>query len=612
MARSWLTIRSDVDLPKRSSEVGVIRRMFLDPTASHLLITTALAENFYLHTQSRQPRPLARLKGVAIESVAWNLSRPTASTREILVGASDGTVYEVYIEPSTEFFRREEKYLKTVYKISDGPVTGLWVGLSPGAPNHRRILLSSHRTLSHLVGRLDRPGHDRGAPSFANIFEAETPVVYDLPRSSGSTPSALVLSPDEQDVNLSENASPERVFAWLSSQGIFHGPLQPVGGDSDLGNQVFSESRLFSRSQIPASATLSGRRKADQYPSEPISAIALSRWHILILVEGRVVAVNRLNEQIVYDQSVVEIGQTVVGLVADQKKGTLWLITAQEIFEIVVNNEDQDVWRIMLKRGEFDAALNYARTPGQKDAVATAYGDSLVSRSRYMDAAGVYGRSSKPLEQVALAFIDHQEQDALRKYLLAKLSAFKKSLIMQRIMVASWLVEIFMSKLDGLDDTIATNAEVSENTTTGASKEEMSAVRTEFQEFVSKYKADLDQKTTYDIISSHGREEELLYYAMVVQDYNFVLGYWIQRERWSESLATLKKQTDPDTFYKYSSVLMSHVPNELVDVLMRQSNIEPKKLIPALLNYDDASDVPLAQVRRGNDVRACIDLTGKG
>jgi hypothetical protein len=109
--RTWTAayISQDIDLPKKPSEVGVIRRLFLDPSASHLIITTTLAENYYLHTQSRTPKALSRLKGVVIESISWNPSQPTASTREILVGASDGNVYEVYIEPSSEFYRREER-----------------------------------------------------------------------------------------------------------------------------------------------------------------------------------------------------------------------------------------------------------------------------------------------------------------------------------------------------------------------------------------------------------------------------------------------------------------------------------------------------------------------
>src|ERR1700743_1898418 len=100
--------------------------MFLDPSASHLIISTTLGENFYLHSQSKHPKALSRLKGVSIESIAWNLSQPTASTLEILVGATDGDVYEIYIEPASEFYRREERSCSHVWKIPDGAVTALW------------------------------------------------------------------------------------------------------------------------------------------------------------------------------------------------------------------------------------------------------------------------------------------------------------------------------------------------------------------------------------------------------------------------------------------------------------------------------------------------------
>lgn len=570
--------------------------MFLDPTASHLLISTTLGENIYLHSQSRQPRLLSRLKGVSIESVAWNPSRPTASTREILVGALDGSIYEVFIEPSTEFYRRDEKYLKIVYKIPDGPVMGLWVGLGPGGLDHRMILVASHARLLSFTGRVGRAGQDGTSPTFARLFDSETPAVHELPRLSSSAPSSLVLSPDGPDHPPTDPGSSERAFAWLSSQGVFHGSLHPSRTDLDLSQRILAESRFFPRSQIPASEASRSVRKAGPPPLEPIAAIALTPWHILNLVEGRVVAVNRLDDSIVHDQLVLGSGQSVVSFISDRRKGTFWLVTAQEILEIVVNNEDRGIWRIMLKRKDFDTALRYAQTPAQKEAVAVAYGDHLIEESRYMAAAVMYAQSSKAFEQVAMAFIDHREQDALRRYLLGKLSTLKKSLRMQRTMVASWLVELFMSKLDGLDDTITTDAELSEDTDLAQSRKELVHMQEYFQEFVVKHKADLDQRTTYDIISSHGREEELLYYATLVQDYDYVLTYWVQREQWTKSLAVLKKQTEPQLFYKYSSVQMLHTPNELVDILMRQANIEPRSLIPALLNYSQECNVPLNQV----------------
>ncbi|KAK3357673.1 Pep3/Vps18/deep orange family-domain-containing protein [Lasiosphaeria hispida] len=582
----------DIDLPKKPSEVGVIRRMFLDPTASHLIVCTALGENYYLHSQSRQPRPLARLRGVAIESIAWNPALPTASTREILIGASDGNVYEGYIETSTEFYRKEDKYLKLLQKLPDGPVTGLWADILPGRADMRRVIVSTQSRLFHWVGKVGR-GHDGSASIYSKLFEAEQPVIHELSRSSATAASALAISPDAPDVSkFKEDTPPERAFAWLSPHGVYHGKLLVEPATSDLGTKVFADSKLVPRSQLASPETATGRRQAS---TEYIDAIALTQWHVICLVGGRIVAANQLTGATVYDQVILDHGLKAIGLCVDIQKNTFWLFTSSEIFEIVVRDEDRDIWKIMLKLQKFDQALQHAHTPAQRDAIAIASGDHLVGKSHYGEAAGVYGKSSKPFEEVALCFIDNNQPDALRKYLLTKLTTFKKSSVMQRIMIASWLVEIFMAKLNSLDDTIITGAELSETLNPTQTKEQLDTVRGEYHDFINKHKSDLDRKTVYDVISSHGREEELLFYANAVNDYNFVLSYWVQRERWSEALNVLKRQTDADIFYRYSSVLMTHAAAELVDILMRQSNLKPRNLIPALLEYERNFKGALAQ-----------------
>ncbi|KAH0289229.1 hypothetical protein M436DRAFT_48175 [Aureobasidium namibiae CBS 147.97] len=584
----------DIDLPKKPSEIGLIRRLFLDPSASHLVISTTQGENYYLHTQSRTPKPLARLKGVQIESIAWNPSQPTASTREILVGASDGNIYETYIEPSAEFYRREEKYLKTLYSVQDGPVVGISVDISSDV---RSVLVATSTRLLLFVGKGGR--QDSGS-IYPRLLERETPVVHHL-EDATSGPSTLVTITEPADASLSESAQ-ENVFAWLNSMGVLHGDFDALVQTAET--SPFAAAKLLPKSVIPPSQTSGGRSK----PSlEPISSISLTQFHILHLVEGRVVAINRLDGSLVYDQLVLEPGNAPLGLYADHKKNTYWLFTQREIFEVVVTDEARDVWRIMLRNEQFDAASRYARTAAQKDAVATASGDHLVSRRRFSEAAAVYGRSTKPFEEVALTFIDQGEQDALRKYLLTKLSVLKRSSTMQRIMVASWLVELFMAKLNLLDDTISAKAEISEAAPIANVQEDLPSMRREFQEFVTKYKTDLDRKTTYELISSHGREEELLYFANVIDDYNYVLSYWVQRERWQEAMSVLKKQTAPEIFYQYSSVLMTHVAVELVEVMMRQNNLEANKLIPALLNYNKTADVSLNQNQAVRYLQFCIN-----
>ncbi|KAL2138929.1 hypothetical protein VTI28DRAFT_6038 [Corynascus sepedonium] len=599
----------DIDLPKKPSETGVIRRMFLDPTASHLLICTAHGENYYLHSQSRQPRPLARLRGVAVESVAWSPALPTSSTREILIGAADGNIYEAFIETSTEFYRKEDKYVKLLHKLPDGPITGLWADCLSGRPGSggagskhhhpqqqqqdvRRVVVATQSRLLHFVGRVGK-GHDGSASIYSRLFEGEQPVVHELSKASAAAASMLVVSPDVQEAPRfrGDDEVPERAFAWLSSHGVYHGKLLVGGSSAELGNRVLAEAKLTPRAQLTSPESAARRQVSTEY----IDAIALTQWHIVCLIGTRVVVANRLTGSIVYDQIILDPGEKAVGLCVDLQKNTFWLFTPKEIFEIVPHDEDRDIWKIMLQMQQFDAALQYAHTPAQKDAVAIASGDYLVSKGQHNEAAGVYGRSSKPFEEVALTFIDNDQPDALRKYLLTKLNAYKKTSVMQRVMIAAWLVEVFMAKLNSLDDTIVTGAELSDTLNPKQTREQLDAVRSEFQDFVNKHKSDLDQRTVYDIISSHGREEELLYYANAVNDYNYVLSYWVQRERWSEALRVLKKQTDPEVFYRYSSVLMTHAATELVEVLMRQSNLNPRSLIPAMLEYDRNYKGPLAQ-----------------
>lgn len=555
--------------------------MFLDPTASHLLICTALGENYYLHSQSKQPRPLGRLRGVSIESVAWNPSLPTASTREILIGASDGNIYEAFIETSNEFYKKEVKHLKNLHKLPDGPITGLWVDNLQGKSDLRRVMISTPNRLFHLAGRINLVNDGSGSV-YTRLFESEQPAVHELSRASSGANSALVVSPDPPDAHGNMDNMPERAFAWLSSQGIFHGKLLNSPVDGNLGPKVFGDSQLLSRSHI-ISPESSGRRKPT---SEAIDAIALTQWHIVNLVGDRVITTNRLTGEMVSEHDVLSSGQKTVGFSVDVQKNTFWLFTSSEIFEIVVREEERNIWQIMMEMQQFDLALQQARTQTQKETVSAAYGDHLATKGHWNESALVYGRSNKPFEEIALKLIDNNQPDALRKFLLTKLATTKKSAIMQRVMIASWLVEIFMAKLNSLDDTIVTQAELSEKMNPAESRKALDAVRREYHEFTNKYKHDLDHKTVYDVISSHGREEELLYFANAVNDYNYVLSYWVQRERWADVLNVLKKQTDPDAFYRYSSVLMTHVAKDTVDILMRHGDLKPRSLIPALLEYN--------------------------
>ena len=151
-------------------------------------------------------------------------------------------------------------------------------------------------------------------------------------------------------------------------------------------------------------------------------------------------------------------GEEVRGITADGVRKTYWVYTDQSLFELVVGNEDRDVWKVYLSKGKFDVALKYAKTAAQRDAITTAQAHAYFAEGRYFPAAEAYARSSVTFEEVTLKFIDAGERDALRTYLVARLERTRRTDLSQRMMLATWLVEFFLSKCNELDDLAASSS----------------------------------------------------------------------------------------------------------------------------------------------------------
>lgn len=159
----------------------------------------------------------------------------------------------------------------------------------------------------------------------------------------------------------------------------------------------------------------------------------------------------------------------------------------------------------------------------------------------------------------------------------------------QKAIIATWLVEVFLSTINELED-LATSStpesSTSDPTATNEYRLRQRELEDEFRTFLDTYRGSLHRGTTYKLISSHGRTDELLYYATLVEDYDKVIAHWIEERKWDRALEVLSKQAGVDVYYKSSPVLMENAPYETVNVWMRQPNLNPRLLIPALLKYD--------------------------
>jgi len=139
--------------------------------------------------------------------------------------------------------------------------------------------------------------------------------------------------------------------------------------------------------------TLSDKRVSP--PSQVPLSITVTDFHYLLLYPDRLLAISRLNEQVTYEELLPRVrwpavrarvqcrvapspmrskcrvaciccgGHQRAGhvfkIAADPIKNTLWVYTSTSIFEIVITDEDRNVWEYYLNENQFERALEFAK-----------------------------------------------------------------------------------------------------------------------------------------------------------------------------------------------------------------------------------------------------------
>jgi hypothetical protein len=165
-----------IPIPRKPSEFSIYK-LFLDPSGRHLVITSLEGENWYLYHGWRKPKQLKTFKMV-IESVAWNKaallsSSHLTSTREILIGARNGTIYEAVLDAEEDFFKSQERYLSAVFTLPERqPITGINFDFFPSIdPKKTLIVAITTSRIYQFSGTLPRRP-DEGGRVFGMIFAA--------------------------------------------------------------------------------------------------------------------------------------------------------------------------------------------------------------------------------------------------------------------------------------------------------------------------------------------------------------------------------------------------------------------------------------------------------
>ncbi|KAI3768307.1 hypothetical protein L2E82_18875 [Cichorium intybus] len=71
-----------------------------------------------MHAKWSRPRVLVKLRGLVVNTIAWNRQQITeASTREVILGTDNGQLHEIAVDEKD----KREKYVKFLFQLSELP-----------------------------------------------------------------------------------------------------------------------------------------------------------------------------------------------------------------------------------------------------------------------------------------------------------------------------------------------------------------------------------------------------------------------------------------------------------------------------------------------------------
>ena len=208
------------------------------------------------------------------------------------------------------------------------------------------------------------------------------------------------------------------------------------------------------------------------------------------------------------------------------------------------------------------------------------FADYLFLQKSYIEAADAYAQSEKPFEEIALKLM--HERKALQKYIESKLSGLGSDMNAQKTLLSTWLVEIY---LDNINHNYMKN------------DDSVSEAEKQLQKFLEEHQFDLDEETTCDLLQSHGRIEDWVFFADLRKKHEMVMLHHINQQEIRKALGKLS-QIDPNgkenLLYKFAPIFMKYEPKRSVEILIelakqKKGQIDAKKLLPALMNVDQIS-----------------------
>ncbi|XP_036319300.1 LOW QUALITY PROTEIN: vacuolar protein sorting-associated protein 18 homolog [Rhagoletis pomonella] len=537
-----------------------ISKVFLDYTGHHTLIplvpqTPGLSADFlYIHANGPKVRRVEKFKDHEITSVAFNRYMGTeSSTGPILLGTSRGLIFE------TELVQDglSPLYRKQVYDLGLGrtkyPITGLEL---LRLPNTNRFMVIATAPDCIYTFQENCKSDDRSLQFiFANYVNGQ--------QIHGAEMVETELSYSVLQLYGEPNEKLPKQWAWLCGSGIRFGEISTEERSPNvlLGDNLISlDYKQYKH--------LSYEERRQNAPR----ALALTEYHALLLYSDHITGICLLNEKVVYEEFFHEQMGKLLGLMRDPFTGTIYVYTDKMFFNFKITDEQRDIWRIYLEKGQYDLAEIYAaEQPEHLDTVLTKKADAAFKKGDYNVAADFYAETTKHFEQISLKFMKLENKGPIIRYVKKRLAMVGNDPDTISVLVV-WLIDLYLTQINY----------------PRRSAQERAEWQSEFDEFMQAARvadcARQNKEAIRNLLKEHADVHNISQFAIANGDYEEVIDQQIGVNKFKDALHTLTQQDNLELYYKYCPILMEYVPHETIATLMSQGRkLDIKELIPTLI-----------------------------
>lgn len=549
-----------------------INKCWVHPNGDHMIVQCHGQTYYYLHNSYRNFKVLLKFKNINIKHIAFPNNLLSDTTGEFLIATED----QIYVglikahDPENEN-KKDDKYIKNVFKLSQ-EIKGL--------------VFSNNGLQINLVVRGN-----------LLVWDCFDYTYYELVKVFKTIPKSTIIS-NIDSVSCLDSNGKEYVYYIDKTKEIY-------SNDTEI---LLAQCEKLSL-------------------KENVSPFIIFSEHHLLLIDktySKLIIVNKLSnstEELELNKY-IELGEKIIGITADYSAGTYWLYSKSNIYELLIENESISVWYNYYKMGKYEEALKCIGdkgSPFKKDLVLLKEGYDYLQRGGFgfefqdqiisqdlldLQVKGIktLAHLSEPFEKVCLMLLNLKSitqsngilninaEKLLIEYLLVKFQMAKeleKNKI-RMIILSSWIVELILSTMYRLESSL--NSALNQDSNDSPTKRDLSRLDEQFKSFLKINFKTFDPNTIYQIMKDLNYNSKLIYFAELMEDYEFILDYYIENENWSSSLRTLftiyNSTKSMDIVYKRATILLINYPKATVDMWLSLPDIDPEKFLPSILTYN--------------------------